>query len=99
MPRWKVNMKCANPNCDSEGLYLRSGSLHTLDFEIADSTESGSEAIGRKIVWLCGKCTNHFEVQPWRPPGQQLQPRNGVSAQTLRNSTPRIRLAAQRLAS
>ncbi len=69
-------MKCANPNCNAEGLYLRSGSLHTLDFVIPGEQLSDDERIGRKIVWLCHKCTVQFEVETWRPPGQQLQPRN-----------------------
>ena len=94
-------MKCANPHCDAEGMYLRSGSLHVLDFVISDNKGSSGGEISRKIVWLCGKCTTQFEIETWRPPGQQLRPRNRKTAWVAKAAPPRIGmgLAAQHLAS
>jgi hypothetical protein len=65
-------MKCANPLCNAKGLYLRSGSLHVIDTIVGGE----GQVIQRKIVWLCETCTRLLEVETWRPPGQQLQPRS-----------------------
>jgi hypothetical protein len=94
-------MKCANPKCNAEGLYLRSGSLHALDFMVAGGQESDRQTISRKIVWLCARCTGQFEIETWRPPGQQLRPRNSESAPLAKSPVARFekRLAAQRVAS
>jgi len=62
-------MKCANPLCQSETLYLRSGTLHSID------CEDEGQTIKRRIIWLCDDCRQHFAVEPWRSPGEQLQPR------------------------
>ena len=93
-------MKCANPNCKAEGLYLRSGSVYTIDYAVADS-EGAGPSVARKIVWLCESCTKRFAVERWRPAGQQLQPRSKESAPLLKMPVPRfeMRLGAQRLAS
>jgi len=77
-------MKCANPHCNAEGLYLRSGSLHALDIAVAGADGSGAKAINRRIVWLCGDCTSQFDIETWRPPGQQLRPRSKESASDLK---------------
>jgi len=94
-------MKCANQLCNAEGLYLRSGSLHELDFVVAGGQTADGETIRRKIVWLCAKCSRHFEVETWRPPGQQLQPRIRESAATRTVPTARMKreFAVARLAS
>jgi hypothetical protein len=81
-------MKCANPDCDAEGLYLRSGSLYALDFVTASQEAKEDIAITRKIVWLCGKCTTELKVETWRPPGQQLQPRGRASGSSPKILTP-----------
>jgi hypothetical protein len=93
-------MKCANPDCHEEGLYLRSGSVHELDFVAADKEAPGDRAITRKIVWLCGKCTIEFKVETWRPPGQQLQPKSRGTGSTPGIPTPagKIRLGVRQLA-
>jgi hypothetical protein len=64
-------MRCANPMCDAESLYFRSGSLHTIDF-FAGGEPEGRE-IKQRIIWLCGECSRRFAVEVWRPPGQQLR--------------------------
>jgi hypothetical protein len=64
-------MQCANPMCDVETLYFRSGSLHTIDY--CDHAEAGDPDVKRRIIWLCGECSARFAVEVWRPPGQQLR--------------------------
>ena len=64
-------MQCANPMCDAETLYFRSGSLHTIDY--FGDAEVGNAEIKQRIIWLCGECSARFAVEVWRPPGQQLR--------------------------
>ena len=64
-------MRCANPMCDAESLYFRSGSLHTIDFFAGGEPEALE--IKQRIIWLCGECSGRFTVEVWRPPGQQLR--------------------------
>jgi len=63
-------MKCANPLCPTEALYLRSGTLHSID-----CVGDGDRILKRQIIWLCDSCEQLFAVEPWRSPGEQLQPR------------------------
>ena len=62
-------MKCANPLCRTEELYLRSGALHSIDIE------DESRKVKRRIIWLCESCKELFSVEPWRSPVEQLQQR------------------------
>jgi hypothetical protein len=64
-------MQCANPMCDAETLYFRSGSLHTIDY--FEHGEAGDPEIKQRMIWLCGECSRRFAVEVWRPPGQQLR--------------------------
>jgi len=63
-------MKCANPLCPTEALYLRSGTLHSID-----CLEEENQTVKRRIIWLCDSCNQLFTVEPWRSPGEQLQQR------------------------
>ena len=63
-------MKCANPVCRTEALYLRSGTLHSVDY-----VEGLDNTVKRRIIWLCDACAQVFAVEPWRLPGEQLQQR------------------------
>jgi hypothetical protein len=63
-------MKCANPTCRTEALYLRSGTLHSIDY-----VEDEHHTVKRRIIWLCESCAQIFAVEPWRLPGEQLQQR------------------------
>ena len=63
-------MKCANPLCGAEALYLRRGTLHSVDY-----VEDGENTVKRRIIWLCDSCEQTFAVEPWRLPGEQLQKR------------------------
>src|SRR5580704_999800 len=69
-PEEAPHMKCANPHCRTEVLYLRSGTLHSID-----CVEDESRAVKRRIIWLCDSCKQLFSVEPWRSPGEQLQQR------------------------
>lgn len=64
-------MRCANPECDAEVMFLRTGSLHIID--VPYNGEDAGPC--RRIIWLCDSCTVLLVVEPWRPPGQQLRPR------------------------
>lgn len=61
-------MRCANPPCQVESSYLRSGSLYCIDEVL------GPASVRRRFIWLCGTCAPRFVVETWRPPGQQLRP-------------------------
>lgn len=61
-------MRCANPQCEAEAAYLRSGSLHWID----DPPSAGNPRHGH-FVWLCEVCASAFVVETWRPPGEQLR--------------------------
>ena len=68
-------MQCANPSCQAESVYFRSGSLHWVD----DPVTSGSAKMGGQLhlIWLCAECSNSYEVQIWRPAGEQIRQRCG----------------------
>jgi hypothetical protein len=64
-------MQCANPLCQAESLYFRSGTLHCIDsFE---PVEPGFPGEHRQLIWLCAECSRSLVVETWRPPGQQLR--------------------------
>jgi hypothetical protein len=67
-------MKCANPACGAQALYLRSGGIDSVDFLGADRIAGGCQIIRRRVIWLCDACTSLFAVETWRPPGQQVRP-------------------------
>lgn len=64
-------MKCANPLCDREDRYFRSGTLHVIDCDPSEQLLSGRPGC-RRVVWLCERCSRDFRVQTWRPPGEQI---------------------------
>lgn len=68
-------MRCANPACACESLYLRDGGLYWINPD-SDEYWCGLDERTRKIIWLCPDCSKHFVVETWRPPGEQIRPRN-----------------------
>jgi hypothetical protein len=67
-------MKCANPACGAETLYLRSGRIYAVDF-LGGAADAGEcQIIQRRVIWLCDACTGKFAVETWRPPGEQVRP-------------------------
>ena len=76
-------MKCANPQCGAETLYLRSGAIYAVDF--AGGAEAGEcRIMQRRVIWLCDACIGEFAVETWRPPGEQMRP----SRRSLRQEPP-----------
>jgi hypothetical protein len=67
-------MRCANPECGTESLYLRSGGIYAVDFLDASRNAGECQIIQRRVIWLCDACTGLFAVETWRPPGQQVRP-------------------------
>ena len=67
----RYEMRCANPGCQAEALYFRSGSLHWID----NQAQMGGTPQRRttRLIWLCAECSKTFVVQTWRPAGQQLR--------------------------
>jgi hypothetical protein len=75
-------MQCANPDCSTELLYLRSGSLQLLEQHIPADLGSASDDTGfsarippRKFFWLCGECTKNFVIRQWTAGGLLLRKR------------------------
>jgi hypothetical protein len=75
--REQCTMRCTNLPCKSETMYFRGGSLDCLDR--SQESPTGASGEQRELVWLCPDCTNHFVVETWRSPGQQLRERRGPS--------------------
>lgn len=67
-------MKCANPLCNTETMYLRSGCLYEVDFPVDVSNPVERQTAQRRIIWLCEICSHQFAVETWRPPGRQMRP-------------------------
>jgi hypothetical protein len=67
-------MRCANPACGAETLYLRSGKIWAVDFLGGAGDAGESRMIQRRVIWLCDACTGRFAVELWRPPGEQVRP-------------------------
>jgi hypothetical protein len=67
-------MKCADPACGTESLYLRSGGIYAVDFLGWTGDAGECQIIQRRVIWLCDACTGLFAVETWRPPGEQMRP-------------------------
>ena len=65
-------MRCANPTCGAETLYLRTGGIFAVDF-LGGADSGECQGIRRKVIWLCDACNCLFAVETWRPPGQQIR--------------------------
>jgi hypothetical protein len=66
-------MRCANPACSAEELYLRSGGIYHVDFPDAAGDAGEGRIMQRRVIWLCDTCTGMFAVETWRPPGEQMR--------------------------
>jgi hypothetical protein len=85
-------MRCANPECSAELVYLRGGSVQLLELE-PDLSGSGDQenyefsthTPPRRFFWLCDACSHSYMVKRWTPVGIVLEPRNG---RTSRDSVP-----------
>jgi hypothetical protein len=80
-------MRCANPECSKELLYLREGSLQLLELE-SDSDDQSRQDDGAfamkplrsKFFWLCGECSKTHIVKEWTTSGLILMLRNQKTA-------------------
>jgi len=80
-------MRCANPKCSKELLYLREGSLQLLPLE-PDSDNQFSQDDGAfamkplrsRFFWLCGECSKTHVVKQWTTSGIVLVLRNQEKA-------------------
>jgi hypothetical protein len=77
-------MRCANPACDAQTLYLRSGGIFAVDFLGGAGNAGESQVSQRRVIWLCDACTGLFSVETWRPPGEQVRPSRGFRARAAR---------------
>lgn len=64
-------MRCANPGCQAEAIYFRSGSLHWIDK--LPQLAGAPQIRATRLIWLCDECSRNLVVQTWRPAGQQLR--------------------------
>ena len=76
-------MRCANPKCAKELLYLREGSVHLLALEqesddqfLHDDGAFAVKPLRSQFFWLCGECSKTHTVKQWttfrpRPPASQ----------------------------
>jgi transposase-like protein len=64
-------MRCGNPECKAEAIYLRSGSLYYISLHHSMGASRDGEQ--KRLIWLCSECCKHFVVETWRPAGQQLR--------------------------
>ncbi|HEX4008283.1 MAG TPA: hypothetical protein VHX60_19060 [Acidobacteriaceae bacterium] len=75
-------MKCANPACGVETLYLRSGGIYGIDFLDGTGVPGEGQIILRRVIWLCDACTGNFAIETWRPPGEQMRPSRRLQRET-----------------
>jgi hypothetical protein len=75
-------MQCANPDCSTELLYLRDGSLRLLELQMpaevhvpSDDTGFSIRLLPRKFFWLCGACTEVLVISQWTASGLVLKSR------------------------
>jgi hypothetical protein len=80
-------MRCANPQCSKELLYLREGSLQLLALEpdSDDQFRQDDDAFAMKplrgrFFWLCGECSKTHIVKQWTTSGLVLVLRNQKKA-------------------
>jgi hypothetical protein len=72
-------MRCANPQCSKELLYLREGTLELLELESPSDSQfrpdEGAFAMNSlpsKFFWLCGECAKTHIVKRWTTSGLVL---------------------------
>jgi hypothetical protein len=80
-------VRCANPQCSKELLYLREGSLHLLALEAdpddqfrQDDGAFAMKPLHSKFFWLCGECSKTHIVKKWTTSGLVLVLRNQKKA-------------------
>jgi hypothetical protein len=72
-------MRCANPACGAQTLYLRSGRIFAVDFLGGTGGAGECQIMLRRVIWLCDACAEDYAVETWRPPGKQGRPSRSSS--------------------
>lgn len=78
-------MRCANPQCSAELVYLRDGSLQLLQYE-PDSQQATEYEDGAfpmrpfpsRFFWLCAECSRVYVMKAWTSLGVVLSLRHPV---------------------
>jgi len=72
-------VRCANPQCSKELLYLREGRLELFDLEShagdqfrPDDGAFAMKPLPSKFFWLCGECAKTHIVKRWTTSGLVL---------------------------
>jgi hypothetical protein len=65
---------CANPACAKPLHYLREGRVFVFDMSDTTSVEHGRRTRHLEHFWLCGSCSQTFQLER-RADGVQLLPR------------------------
>jgi hypothetical protein len=80
-------VRCANPQCSKELLYLREGRLELLELEShsdnqlrRDDGAFAMKFLPSKLFWLCGECAQTHIVKRWTTSGLVLALRNQNTA-------------------
>jgi hypothetical protein len=80
-------MRCANPHCSKELLYLREGTLQLLELELNSDERSrqddgafSTKELSGKFIWLCGECSKTHRIKQWTTSGLVLALRNQKTA-------------------
>jgi hypothetical protein len=80
-------VRCANPQCSKELLYLREGRLELFELEShsdeqfrPDDGAFAMKFLPSKLFWLCGECAKTHIVKRWTTSGLVLALRNQNTA-------------------
>lgn len=91
-------MRCANPQCSTEVLYLRDGSLQLLQYEPdSDYTLDGEEgafpmrSLPCRFFWLCEACTRLYVMKQWTARGLVLSLRAPASVISVSSKPMKLR--------
>ncbi len=75
-------MKCANPECSNNLLYLRGGTLRLLELDGPLEKRLLGEPAGfpvfvprSRYFWLCGDCSKKLVIKRWTNEGLVLESR------------------------
>jgi hypothetical protein len=78
-------MKCANPKCQHNLLYLRGGILRLLELDGPPAARLHGEDAGfpvccqsARYFWLCGECSKTLVLKRWTRDGLILESRDST---------------------
>lgn len=87
-------MKCANPECHSNLLYLRGGTLRLLELEPPAASRIHGNGSGFSVstpqtryFWLCPECSKTMSLKRWTQEGLVIEFRDAADPSKLRTWT------------